>query len=73
MEVHLHLAAAYPIEPGWNTSSAESTFQRAARAARWRMWVSDRLGLGFTLSEQARKWTTLSCELASSHKRMKTS
>ncbi|EIS1458222.1 enolase, partial [Salmonella enterica] len=27
-----------------------------------RMWISDRHGLGFTLSEQARRWTQLTCE-----------
>ena len=59
MEIHLHLAASYPHEP-WveHFEWLEPHVQRAAghrRAAACS--VPNRPGLGFTLSEQARRWT----------------
>ena len=62
MEVHLHLAAAYPLEP-WleHFEWLNPLFNEQLELRDGRMWVSERHGLGFTLSEQAR-WTQQSCE-----------
>lgn len=59
MEIHLHLAAAYPIEP-WleHFEWLGPMFNEQMCLKDGRMYVSDRLGLGFSLSEQALKWTT---------------
>lgn len=59
MEIHLHLAAAYPIEP-WleHFEWLGPMFNEQMCLKDGRMHVSDRLGLGFSLSEQALKWTT---------------
>ena len=59
MEIHLHLAAAYPREP-WveHFEWLNPLFNERLENRGGRMIVPDRLGLGFTLSEQARAWTT---------------
>ncbi|MGS2590946.1 L-talarate/galactarate dehydratase [Streptomyces hebeiensis] len=58
MEIHLHLAAAYPLEP-WveHFDWLEPLFNERLRISDGRMHVSSRPGLGITLSEQARAWT----------------
>jgi L-alanine-DL-glutamate epimerase-like enolase superfamily enzyme len=66
MEIHLHLAAAYPIEP-WveHFDWLEPLFNESLEIRDGRMYVSARPGLGFTLSEQARAWTVAEHEVAS--------
>jgi L-alanine-DL-glutamate epimerase-like enolase superfamily enzyme len=63
MEIHLHLAAAYPEEP-WleHFEWLGPLFNEQMQLKDGRMWVSDRPGLGFTLSEQALKWTAEAVE-----------
>jgi L-alanine-DL-glutamate epimerase-like enolase superfamily enzyme len=58
MEIHLHLAAAYPHEP-WveHFEWLEPLFHERLEIRDGRMHVSDRPGLGFTLTDQARAWT----------------
>lgn len=58
MEIHLHLAAAYGLEP-WleHFEWLGPLFNEQMQLKDGRMWVSDRPGLGFSLSEQARRWT----------------
>ncbi|MDQ8702889.1 mandelate racemase/muconate lactonizing enzyme family protein [Streptomyces sp. LHD-70] len=58
MEIHLHLAAAYPIEP-WveHFDWLEPLFNERLAISDGRMHLSARPGLGITLSEQARAWT----------------
>ncbi|OLF09949.1 mandelate racemase/muconate lactonizing protein [Actinophytocola xanthii] len=58
MEIHVHLAAAYPIEP-WveHFDWLYPLFNERLTTAGGRMYLSDRPGLGVTLSEQARAWT----------------
>ncbi|MGO4328971.1 mandelate racemase/muconate lactonizing enzyme family protein [Cupriavidus sp. 2TAF22] len=58
MEIHLHLAAAYPREP-WleHFEWLEPMFNERLQLRDGRMVVPDRPGLGFSLSEQARRWT----------------
>ncbi|MBP1318270.1 mandelate racemase/muconate lactonizing enzyme family protein [Herbaspirillum sp. 1130] len=57
MEIHLHLAAAYPIEP-WleHFEWLGPMFNEQMQLKNGRMYVSDRPGLGFSLSEQALHW-----------------
>ncbi|WP_326686363.1 mandelate racemase/muconate lactonizing enzyme family protein [Streptomyces sp. NBC_01795] len=64
MEIHLHLAAAYPIEP-WveHFDWLEPLFNERTHIEDGRMHVSARPGLGVTLSEQARAWTTADHEV----------
>jgi L-alanine-DL-glutamate epimerase-like enolase superfamily enzyme len=66
MEVHLHLAAAYPIEP-WveHFDWLAPLFNERLQTRDGRMYVSDRPGLGITLTERARAWTV---EIAESGK-----
>ncbi|MEU7305590.1 mandelate racemase/muconate lactonizing enzyme family protein [Streptomyces sp. NPDC007189] len=66
MEIHLHLAAAYPIEP-WveHFDWLEPLFNERLEIKDGRMYVSARPGLGFTLSDQARAWTTAEHEVGS--------
>lgn len=66
MEIHLHLAAAYPIEP-WveHFDWLEPLFNESLEIRDGRMYVSGRPGLGFTLSEQARAWTVAEHEVSS--------
>jgi L-talarate/galactarate dehydratase len=58
MEIHLHLAAAYPHET-WveHFDWLYPLFDERLEISGGRMHVSERPGLGFTLSEQARAWT----------------
>ncbi|MDB5847344.1 MAG: enolase [Rhodoferax sp.] len=58
MEIHLHLAAAYPEEP-WleHFEWLGPMFNEQLQLKDGRMHVSDRPGLGFSLSEQALRWT----------------
>ncbi|MGD6742106.1 L-talarate/galactarate dehydratase [Streptomyces sp. BH106] len=64
MEIHLHLAAAYPIEP-WveHFDWLEPLFNERLAISDGRMHVSSRPGLGITLSEQARAWTVATHEV----------
>jgi len=63
MEIHLHLAATYPREP-WveHFDWLDPLFNERLETKDGRMIVPDRPGLGVTLSEQARAWTTESVE-----------
>ena len=58
MEIHLHLAAAYPTEP-WveHFEWLNPLFEERIEIHDGRMWVPDRPGLGFTLSERMRSLT----------------
>jgi L-alanine-DL-glutamate epimerase-like enolase superfamily enzyme len=64
MEIHLHLAAAYPREP-WveHFEWLNPLFNERLETEGGRMIVPNRPGLGFTLSDQARAWTTDSVEV----------
>ncbi|GGC36657.1 L-talarate/galactarate dehydratase [Brevibacterium sediminis] len=57
MEIHLHLAAAYEIDP-WveHFEWLEPLFNEKLEISGGRMIVPNRPGLGFSLSEQAREW-----------------
>jgi L-alanine-DL-glutamate epimerase-like enolase superfamily enzyme len=59
MEIHLHLAACYPREP-WveHFEWLDPLFNERLETHGGRMYVPNRPGLGFTLSEQAQAWTT---------------
>ena len=59
MEIHLHLAAAYPREP-WveHFEWLNPLFNERLETHHGRMIVPDRPGLGFTLSDQAHAWIT---------------
>ena len=63
MEIHLHLAAAYALEP-WveHFEWLEPLFNERLTIKDGRMLVPDRPGLGFSLSEQALRWTAESAE-----------
>ena len=63
MEIHLHLAATYPREP-WveHFEWLDPLFNERLEIRDGRMWLPNRPGLGFTLSEQAYAWTTDSVE-----------
>lgn len=63
MEIHLHLCASYPHEP-WveHFEWLEPMFNERLEIKEGRMWVPARPGLGFSLSEQARRWTKKSEE-----------
>ncbi len=63
MELHVHLAAAYPSEP-WveHFDWLEPLFEERLLIHNGRMQVPTRPGLGLTLSEQARRWTRESAE-----------
>ena len=58
MELHVHLAAAYPTEP-WveHFDWLEPLFNERLEIRSGRMLVPTRPGLGVSLSEQARAWT----------------
>jgi L-talarate/galactarate dehydratase len=64
MELHVHLAAAYPTEP-WveHFDWLESLFNERLDIKDGRMIVPTRPGLGLSLSEQARAWTRESVEV----------
>jgi L-alanine-DL-glutamate epimerase-like enolase superfamily enzyme len=59
MEIHVHLAAAYPREP-WveHFEWLNPLFNERLETAGGRMLVPARPGLGFTLSEQALAWVS---------------
>jgi L-alanine-DL-glutamate epimerase-like enolase superfamily enzyme len=61
MEIHVHLAAAYPREP-WveHFDWLDPLFNERLEIRGGRMIVPDRPGIGVTLSEQARAWTVAS-------------
>ncbi len=63
MEIHLHLAAAYPSEP-WveHFDWLEPLFHERLEIRDGRMAVPARPGLGITLTDQARAWTRESYE-----------
>jgi L-alanine-DL-glutamate epimerase-like enolase superfamily enzyme len=63
MEIHLHLAATYPREP-WveHFEWLDPLFNERLETRDGRMQVPSRPGLGFTLSDQARAWTTETVE-----------
>ncbi|SEU21282.1 L-talarate/galactarate dehydratase [Nonomuraea wenchangensis] len=58
MEIHLHLAAAYPLEP-WveHFEWLEPLFEERLEIRDGRMLVPERPGIGVTLSERAAAWT----------------
>jgi L-alanine-DL-glutamate epimerase-like enolase superfamily enzyme len=58
MEIHLHLAASYPTEP-WveHFEWLNPLFDERIDIRDGRMWVPDRPGLGFTVSERTRELT----------------
>jgi len=64
MEIHLHLSAAYAHEP-WveHFEWLEPLFNERLVIRGGRMQVPNRAGLGFSLSEQARKWTVATVEV----------
>lgn len=63
MEIHIHLAAAYPREP-WveHFEWLDPLFNERQETRGGRMYVPDRPGLGVTLSDQARALITDSVE-----------
>ena len=63
MEIHLHLAATYPREP-WveHFEWLNPLFNERLEIRDGRMWVPNRPGLGFTLSEQAYAWVSETAE-----------
>ncbi|WP_275416177.1 L-talarate/galactarate dehydratase [Actinoplanes xinjiangensis] len=58
MEIHVHLAAAYPHEP-WieHFDWLHPLFDERLEIRDGRIHLSDRPGLGVSISDQARKWT----------------
>ncbi|MEO7338939.1 MAG: mandelate racemase/muconate lactonizing enzyme family protein [Caldimonas sp.] len=66
MELHVHLAAAYPTEP-WveHFDWLEPLFNERIEIAGGRMLVPTRPGLGLSLSGQARAWTREKAEFGS--------
>jgi L-talarate/galactarate dehydratase len=66
MEIHVHLAAAYPIEP-WveHFDWLYPLFPERLEIRDGRMHLSDRPGLGVTVSEQARAWTVAEEKISS--------
>jgi L-talarate/galactarate dehydratase len=58
MEIHLHLAAAYPREP-WveHFDWSDPLFNERQEIRNGRMILAERLGLGVTLSDKCRAWT----------------
>jgi L-alanine-DL-glutamate epimerase-like enolase superfamily enzyme len=63
MELHIHLAAAYPKQ-SWveHFEWLEPLFNERIEIKDGRMLVPTRLGLGVSISEQARAWTKESAE-----------
>ncbi|MFW0797175.1 mandelate racemase/muconate lactonizing enzyme family protein [Gordonia sp. CPCC 205515] len=66
MEIHLHLAACYP-HGAWveHFDWLDPLFNEHLEIRDGRMHLSDRPGLGFTLSEQAHAWTVAAEEFTS--------
>jgi L-alanine-DL-glutamate epimerase-like enolase superfamily enzyme len=65
MQIHLHLAAAYPSET-WveHFEWLDPLFTERPETRDGRMLVPSRPGLGITLSDEARAWTTDSLVLS---------
>jgi len=63
MEIHLHLAAAYPTEP-WveHFEWFNPLFDERIDIHDGRMWLPERPGLGFTLSDRMRELTVETAE-----------
>jgi L-alanine-DL-glutamate epimerase-like enolase superfamily enzyme len=63
MEIHLHLAAAYPTEP-WveHFEWLNTLFNERIEIRDGRIWLPERAGLGFTLSDQMRSLTKETAE-----------
>lgn len=63
MEIHLHLAAAYPRET-WveHFDWLEPLFNERLETKNGRMIVPNRPGFGFTLCDQVKAWTVAECE-----------
>jgi L-alanine-DL-glutamate epimerase-like enolase superfamily enzyme len=59
MEIHVHLSAAYPHD-AWveHFDWLAPLFNEELETKEGKMLIPDRLGLGVTLTEQARAWTT---------------
>ena len=68
MEIHVHLAAAYPHE-AWveHFDWLYPLFNERLETRDGRMYISDRPGLGITLSEQARAWTVDRVTVGANH------
>jgi L-alanine-DL-glutamate epimerase-like enolase superfamily enzyme len=68
MEIHLHLAAAYPSEP-WveHFDWLDPLFNERPVIEDGRMHVPARPGLGITLTGQARAWTTQRARIDAPH------
>ncbi|MFJ6674891.1 mandelate racemase/muconate lactonizing enzyme family protein [Actinosynnema sp. NPDC091369] len=66
MEIHVHLAAAYPREP-WveHFDWLHPLFEERLETRDGRMHLSDRPGLGITLTDQARAWTVETAKVGS--------
>jgi len=64
MELHVHLAAAYPTEP-WveHFEWLEPLFNERLETRDGRMLVPTRPGLGLTLSGQVKPWTAQEAEV----------
>lgn len=64
MELHVHLSAAYP-HSAWveHFDWLDPLFNERQEIQDGKMIISDRPGLGVTLSEQARAWTVKSCRI----------
>ena len=62
MEIHLHLAAAYP-HGAWveHFDWLDPLFNERQQLRDGCMVISERPGLGVSLSSQAREWTEQSC------------
>lgn len=69
MEIHLHLAAAYPREP-WveHFDWLEPLFNERLETKDGRMLIPNRPGLGITLTEQARAWTVSTAEFGTNRR-----
>ncbi len=63
MEIHLHLSAVYPHDT-WveHFEWLEPMFNERLKIEGGRMHIPDRPGLGFSLSDQARRWTAEKAE-----------
>lgn len=63
MEIHLHLAAVYPLQT-WveHFDWLDPLFDEHLETRDGRMHLSNRPGLGFTLSDQAKAWTVGTAE-----------
>lgn len=64
MELHVHLAAAYPHNV-WveHFTWLEPLFNERQVTRDGKMFISERPGIGLSLSDQARAWTVSSCRI----------